>query len=213
MCPPPERTATAEIDGVARAADVFLAARPRLIELAHRILGSGGEAEDVVQEAWIRWQRTDRSVVLNPMAFLATTTTRLALNLAQSAHNRREVQAEPWLLERPDRRLGPDAEAEWGEAVDQAMLLLLRTLTPRERAAYVLREAFGYPYQQIAGILLLNAAHARQLVRRAHQRIAAERRQPVSTTAHRRLVMTFRAAAGAGHLTDLEELLVADTAG
>jgi RNA polymerase sigma-70 factor (ECF subfamily) len=196
-----------------RAAEVFVGVRPRLIEIAHRIVGNMSETEDVVQEAWFRWQRTDRSVVRNPTAFLATTTTRLALNLAQSARSRHETYAEPWLLEQADRRVGPEAQAERGEAVERAVLLLLQSLTPTERAAYVLREAFGYPYQQIAEILLLNTAHARQLVRRAHKRIASERRRPVNPTVHRRFVLAFRTAARAGNLADLEKLLAADVAG
>jgi RNA polymerase sigma-70 factor (ECF subfamily) len=206
---------TTEVEAAAdleRAAEQFLGIRPRLIELAHRILGSSGEIEDVVQEAWVRWQRADRSVVVNPTAFLSTTTTRLALNLAQSARSRHEVHAEPWLLERADRRMGPEAEAELRDAVDRGMLLLVRNLTARERAAYVLREAFGYPYQQIADILLLTPAHVRQLVRRAHQRVAIEPIRPVNSTAHRRLVLIFRAAAGSGDLTDLERLFAGDVA-
>jgi RNA polymerase sigma-70 factor (ECF subfamily) len=192
-----------------QAASVFVGARPRLIEIAYRILGSRSETEDVVQEAWLRWQRTDRSVVVDPTGFLATTTARLALNLAQSARNRRETHAGSWLVERADPRIGPEARAERGEAVEQAVLLLLQSLTPPERAAYVLREAFGYPYRRIAEILVLTDAAARQLVRRARQHIAAERRRPVSPTLHRRLVLAFRAAADGGDVTDLERLLAA----
>jgi len=195
------------------AASVFLCARPRLIEIAYRILGRLSETEDVVQEAWLRWQGTDRSVVVNPTAFLATTTTRLALNLAQSARSQRETYAEPWLLEQADPRTGPEARAERGDDVEHAVLLLLRNLTPAERAAYVLREAFGYPYQQIAEILFLTTAHARQLVRRAHLRIVGKRHRSVNPIVHRRFVLAFRAAAYAGDLTALEQLLAADVAG
>ena len=201
---------TSELD---EAASVFVAARPRLIEIAYRILGSASETEDVVQEAWLRWQRTDRSVVLNPMAFLATTTTRLALNLAQSARHRRETAADTWLLERADPAIGPEASAEREDTVERATLLLLRNLGATERAAYVLREAFGYPYQQIADILLVTPANARQLVRRAHKRVVSERRRPVSPSVHSRFVRAFRAAAHAGNLIDLEQLLVADVSG
>jgi RNA polymerase sigma-70 factor (ECF subfamily) len=194
------------------AAAVFVGVRPRLFEIAYRILASASESEDVVQEAWLRWQRTDRSVVLNPTAFLATTTTRLALNLVQSARNRRETYADPCILDPADPGIGPETRAERGEAVERAVLLLLQKLTPTERAAYVLREAFDYPYRQIAEILLLTSAHARQLVRRAHKRIASERRRSVIPSAHRRLVLAFRAASHAGQLSDLEQLLVADVA-
>ena len=192
------------------AAYVFVSVRPRLFEIAYRILESANETEDVVQEAWLRWQRADRSIVRNPTAFLATTTTRLALNLAQSARSRHETYAESWRLDRADPTIGPEARAERGEDVEHAVLLLLRNLTPTERAAYVLREAFGYPYRQIAEVLSLTTAHARQLVRRAHKRVCTVRRRPVNPTAHRRLVRAFRAAARVGNLTDLEQLLVAD---
>lgn len=190
----PAAAGTSVASELDRAADVFVGVRPRLIEIAYQILGSVSETEDVVQEAWFRWHRTDRSVVRNPAAFLATTTTRLALNLAQSARSRRETYAEPWLLEQADPGMGPEALAERGDAVERAVLLLLQCLTPTQRAAYVLREAFGYPYQQIAEILLLNTAHARQLVRRGHKRIASERRRPMNPTVHRRFVPAFRAA-------------------
>lgn len=204
----PASTAT-DLD---RAVDVFVSLRPRLIDIAYRILENASDTEDVVQEAWCRWQHTDRTVVRNTTAFLVTMTTRLALNLAQSARSRRETCAEPWLLERADPMGGPEAGAERGEALEHAVLLLLQSLTPTERAAYVLREAFGYPYQDIAETFLLTTAHARQLVARAHKRITAARRHQVSPTAHRRFVLAFRAAASAGNLAHLEQLLAADLA-
>jgi RNA polymerase sigma factor (sigma-70 family) len=172
-----------------RAAEVFAGVRPRLIEIAYRILGTVSETEDVVQEAWFRWQRTDRSVVRNADAILTTTTTRLALNVAQSARSRREAYTEPWLLEQADPRLGPEARAERGDAVERAVLLLLQRLTPTERATYILREAFSYPYQQIAEVLLVSSAHARQLALRAHKRIASGRRRLVSAIVHRRFML------------------------
>lgn len=205
-----EVTVASDLD---RAAAVFMGARPRLFEIAHRVLGSASEAEDVVQEAWLRWQRTDRSIVLNPTAFLATTTTRLALNVAQSAWKRRETCADGWLPEAADAGIGPEARAQRSEAVEQAVLLLLQSLTPTERAAYVLREAFDYPYQRIAEVLHLGAANARQLVRRAHIHIAAERPGPVHPDVHRRYVRAFLAAAQAGRFAELEQLLAADVAG
>lgn len=199
--------ATSDLD---EAAEVFIGVRPRLFEIAYRILASVSEAEDVVQEAWLRWQRTDRSIVLNPTAFLATTTTRLALNVAQSARRRRETYADSWLPEPADTGIGPEARAERGEAVEQAVLLLLENLSPSERAAYVLREAFDYPYLRIAEVLHLGAANTRQLVRRAHKRIAAGRRRPVNSNVHRRHVRVFLDAAQSGMLTELEQLLAAE---
>lgn len=188
----------------------FITTRPRLFAIAYRYLEDAGEAEDVVQETWVRWDRADRSVVVNPPAFLAMTTTRLALNVAQSARRRRETSAGPWLTEWGDGSADLDTAAERHEAVDLAVRLLLEKLSPAERAAYLLRKAFDYPYQRISEVLHLDAAHARQLVRRAHERIATGRRRPVDITAHQRLVQTFLDAARTGDLTELEGLLAAD---
>ncbi|WP_443185739.1 sigma-70 family RNA polymerase sigma factor [Nonomuraea sp. 3N208] len=194
------------------AASVFATARPRLFAIALRVLEDVGEAEDVVQEAWLRWERADRSVVISPPAFLAMTTTRLAINVTQSARRRRETSAGPSFPETVDRSVSPETAAERHEAVDVAVRLLLEKLTPAERAAYLLRKAFDYPYRRISEILHLGADHTRQLVRRAHEHLATERRHPVNTTAHQRLVQTFLAAAQTGNLAELEALLAADVA-
>lgn len=194
------------------AAAVFLGARPRLLEIAYRILGGADEAQDVVQEAWLRWQATDRSVVLNPTAFLVTTTARLALNLVQSARSRHERNTEPTLLERADPTTGPEQQAERADAVEHALLLLMQHLSPTERASFVLREAFGYPYDQIARIVQLTPVNTRQLVRRSHKRMGAERRRTVNPGVHRRLVHAFRAATDGGNVAVLEHILTADMA-
>src|SRR6476469_8894231 len=144
----------------------FEAVRPRLFGIAYRMLGSVAEADDVVQDAWLRWQGTDRSVVRDAGAFLATTTTRLAINALQSARVRRETYIGPWLPEPVDTSADPYLGAERGEALEFAALLLMEKLTPNERAAYVLREAFDYPYAQIADILALSEPAVRQLVSR-----------------------------------------------
>ncbi len=191
---------------------IFTRVQPRLFGIAYRILRSPFEAEDVVQEAWLRWQGTDRASIVNAEAFLATTTTRLALNEAQTARRRRETPAGPSLPEAPEPGIGPESGAQRSEAVELAVLLLLAKLTPAERAAYVLREAFDYPYEQIADLLRLGAANCRQLVRRARQRVASERRRPVSVVAHRRLLEAFRAAAQDGNIADLERILAIDAA-
>jgi RNA polymerase sigma-70 factor (ECF subfamily) len=192
---------------------VFVDMSPRLFAIAYRILGDAAAAEDVVQDAWLRWQAMDRSVVLNAPAYLATTTTRLAINLAQSARWRREVYPGTWLPEPVDTRLDPESEVERGEAVEHAVLLLLETLSPRERAAYVLREAFSYPYRQIARILQLAEANARQLVARARKRVADSKPRPPARSAGRpRLLGAFLAAARKGDLSALEELLASDIA-
>jgi RNA polymerase sigma-70 factor (TIGR02957 family) len=188
----------------------FLKVRPRLFGIAYRMLGSAAEAEDIVQDVWLRWQTTDRSVVLDPPAFLATTATRLAINLAQSARSRHETYVGPWLPEPVDTSTDPQLGAERGEALEFAVLLLLEKLSPTERAAYVLREAFDYPYRQIADILQLEEANTRQLVTRARQHITDGRRAPVSSTEQRRLLEAFIAAAQKADLAVLEGLFAAD---
>ena len=200
------------VDQLGRATVVFLKARTRLFGIAYRILHDTGRAEDIVQDAWVRWQTTDRAAVMNPEAFLVTMATRLALNDAQSARRRRELSAGPSLLQLPAAAGGPEPDAERGEAVEDAMLLLLAKLTPTERAAYVLREAFDYPYGNIADLLGLRPANCRQLVRRAKQSFTSERRRPVSIAAHKRLVQAFVAAAQGGNIADLEDLLVSTAA-
>ncbi|MFG6200078.1 sigma-70 family RNA polymerase sigma factor [Nonomuraea sp. JJY05] len=193
-------------------ASAFVSAAPRLFAIGLRVLQDVGEAEDVVQETWLRWARSDRAVVISPPAFLALTTTRLAINVAQSARRRRETSVGPWLPETTDLSVGPETAAERREAVDTAIRLLLERLTPGERAVYLLRIAFDYPYRQISGILHLSEDHARQLLRRARDHLATERHHQVSTTAHWRLVRTFVAAAQSGDLAGLEQLLAADVA-
>lgn len=197
-------------DALDEAAKVFMAVRPRLFGIAYRVLGSTGEAEDVLQEAWLRWQHADRGVVREPEAFLATVTARLAINLAQSARVRREAYTGPWLPEPIDTRADPQLGAERAEALDLAVLFLLERLNPVERAAYVLREAFDYPYRQIADMLETSESNTRQLVSRARKRISSERRNPVDPTEHRRLMGVFLTAAQTGDLAVLENILTED---
>ncbi|MCY1139688.1 hypothetical protein OWR29_16935 [Actinoplanes sp. Pm04-4] len=188
-------------------AEVFVAARPRLMALALRVLGDPGEAQDVVQEAWLRWRREDRSGVVNAPAFLATTTTRLAINVAQSARKRRETTAGSWMPEPVDREADPAAEVERHDALDGAVRLMLQKMTAAERAAYLLRKAFDYPYQRIAEILEVSGDSARQLVRRAHDGLGSERQRPVDDDEHRRLVRLVLVAARTGSLAELEQEL------
>src|SRR3954447_1769482 len=188
----------------------FIKMRPRLFGIAYRMLGSAAEAEDIVQDVWLRWQVTDRSVVSDSPAFLATTATRLAINFAQSARSRHETYLGPWLPEPVDTSSDPHLGAERGEALEFAVLLLLEKLSPTERAAYVLREAFDYPYRQIAEILQLEEANTRQLVARARQHIAEGRRARVSAAEQRRLLEAFIDAAQKGDLAALEGLFASD---
>ncbi|MFC4506940.1 MULTISPECIES: sigma-70 family RNA polymerase sigma factor [Streptomyces] len=203
-------TATPTIGDLDDATSVFVRARPGLLKIANRIVGNPSEAEDVIQEAWLRWQGTDRTVVANPSALLRTTTVRLAINVVQSAWRRRESCASPWLPDLTDTRATPETVAERQDAVERAVLLLMETLTPRQRAAYVLREGFGYPHSRISEILRLSVPNTRQQVSRAQERLAHNRRrQPVDSVAHRRLVQAFLVAAQSGDLAPLERVLSA----
>jgi RNA polymerase sigma-70 factor (ECF subfamily) len=190
----------------------FVSVRPRLFAIAYRMLRSVPEAEDVVQDVWVRWQSADRSTVIDPPAFLATTTTRLCINVCQSARSRRETCAGPRTPEPVDITADPALGAERGEALKLAVLVLLEKLCPAERAAYVLREAFDYSYCQIAALLQREEANIRQLVSRARKRIADGRRTSVTRADQERLLGAFIAAARKGNLSGLEDLLVSDVA-
>jgi RNA polymerase sigma-70 factor (TIGR02957 family) len=192
------------------AESVFAAARPRLFGIAYRMTGSVADAEDLVQEVWVRWQLADRAAVLNPDAYLATAITRLAINESQTARARRETYVGPWLPEPVDTSADPQVGAEQGAVLELAVLMLLEKLTPTERAAYVLREAFGYPYREIADIVQTSEVATRQLVSRARKHLADERRVPVERADQRRLLEAFVAAARAGDLAALEKLFAQD---
>lgn len=188
----------------------FEDARPRLFGIAYRMLGSVAEAEDLVQETWLRWAAADRADVREPAAFLATTITRLALTELDSARVRRERYTGPWLPEPVDTSADPALGAERAEALSVAVLLLLERLSPAERAAYVLHEAFAYPFRRIAEILETSEANARQLARRARQRVDEGRRAAVDDAARDRLLQAFMAAAQRGDLAALEAVLAED---
>jgi len=200
---------TAQGDALA----VFSHVRPRLFGIAYRMLGSAAEAEDILQDAWLRWQTTDRTAVLDPSAFLATVTTRLAINVTQSARSRKETYPGTWLPEPVSTSDDPHLGAERAEALSLAVLLLMERLSPTERAAYILREAFDYPYPDIAEILQLSEANARQLVSRARKHIAEERSigsEMPDLIARQSLLLTFVAAAQEGNLAALEKLFAED---
>ena len=196
--------ACADGDGLS----AFLAVRARLFGIAYRILKSAAEAEDIVQDVWIRWQTTDRSAIRDAAAFLATMTTRLAINVIQSARSRRETSVEPSLRESPDTCADPELETERIEALQSAVLVLLEKLSPAERAAYVLREAFDYSYREIANTLRLGEVNARQLVTRARQHVADGQHSSVNSEEQRCFLTAFLGAAQKGALTNLESFLV-----
>ncbi|MGI5517563.1 sigma-70 family RNA polymerase sigma factor [Streptomyces sp. CA-106131] len=190
------------------AVSVFVQQRPRLFVIARRVLGSAVEAEDVVQEVWLRWQKTDRSAVVSPAAFLSCTATRLAINVRQSARVRRETCIGPWLPEPVDTSADPEADAQRAEALQ----LVLEKLNPTERAVYVLREAFDYAYSEIAEILQLSLVNVRKIVSRARKRLSEDKRESVETTEHRRLLKAFVSAARTGDVAVLEAFLAPDVA-
>jgi RNA polymerase sigma-70 factor (ECF subfamily) len=177
---------------------LFLSVRPRLFGIAYRMLRRAAEAEDIVQDVWVRWQTTDRSRVRDAAAFLATTTTRLAINFLQSARSRRETYIESGRPEPVETSADPGVRAECHQALGRAMRLLLENLTPNERAAYILREAFEYPYRDIGDLLQLEEANARQVVTRARQHLAHDRKMFANSTEQKRLHGVFVAAVEMG---------------
>jgi RNA polymerase sigma-70 factor (ECF subfamily) len=189
---------------------LFTAVKPRLFGIAYRMLGSAADAEDIVQDVWLRWQVYDHELVENPAAFLATMATRLSINATQTARAKRETYIGPWLPDPVDTSADPLLGAERGEALNFAVLVLLEKLSPVERAAYVLREAFDYDYSSIAEILQMKEPAVRQLVSRARRHLVEGRRTPASPEEQRRLLEAFLAAARTGDVNDLESLLASD---
>jgi RNA polymerase sigma factor (sigma-70 family) len=195
---------------VSEEAAEFQRVRPRLFGIAYRMLGRAADAEDVVQEVWVRWQGTDRSRVNDRFAFLVKITTRVALNVAVSACVRREVTVGRWLPERVPAAEDPTLAAERLADVEYAVQLLLQRLSPNERAVFLLREAFGYRFREIAEALAISYANARQLGRRARAHLAERQHEPVRPAESDRLLRAFLDAAQDGEVAHLERLLVDD---
>jgi RNA polymerase sigma-70 factor (TIGR02957 family) len=194
--------------------DRFEAARPRLEAIAYRLLGSAGEAEDAVQETFLRWQAADTDHIEVLEAWLTKVLTNLCLTQLTSARVRRETYVGRWLPEpllAGDPMLGPAETAEQRESVSYAVLTLMERLTPTERAVYVLREAFDYPHRDIAGILDITEAASQQHLHRARERLARDRpRVEIDAAAARRIVEEFLAAATSGQVEPLVRLLTTD---
>ncbi|CAL9320749.1 RNA polymerase sigma-70 factor [Streptomyces sp. SudanB182_2057] len=198
------------------ATDVFEEHRPLLMGVAYRMLGRVADAEDVVQEAWLRWYHADRDEVREPGAYLVRVTTRLAIDRLRQAQRRAEAYVGPWL---PEPYLtefadtAPDSadRAVLADTVSLAVLVVLESLSPLERAVFVLREAFGYPYAEIATLLERTEPAVRQLAGRARRHVAERRpRYDVEPTRRRELTERFLAAAGEGDLEGLMSLLAPD---
>jgi len=194
--------------------DRFEAARPRLEAIAYRLLGSASEAEDAVQETFLRWQAADVRRIEVPEAWLTKVLTNFCLNMLTSARARRETYVGRWLPEPlldGDPMLGPADTAEQRESVSYAVLVLLERLSPNERAVYVLREAFDYPHREIAEILDVTEAASQQIHHRAKKHVADGKvRTEIDEAAARRIVEEFLAAATSGRTEPLVRLLTQD---
>ncbi|GGW11583.1 RNA polymerase sigma24 factor [Streptomyces capoamus] len=198
------------------ATDVFEEHRPLLMAVAYRMLGRVADAEDVVQDAWLRWYRADRAQVREPRAYLVRVTTRLAVDRLRQVQSRGEAYVGPWL---PEPYLteftgtAPDSadRAELADTVSLAVLVVLESLSPLERAVFVLREAFGYPYAEIAALLDRAEPAVRQLAGRARRHVAERRpRYEADPVRRRDLTERFLAAAAGGDLAGLLSLLAPD---
>ncbi|EFL33598.1 RNA polymerase ECF-subfamily sigma factor [Streptomyces viridochromogenes DSM 40736] len=194
--------------------DRFEASRPRLEAIAYRLLGSASEAEDAVQETYLRWQAADTGRIEVPEAWLTKVLTNLCLNQLTSARARRETYVGQWLPEpllAGDPMLGPADTAEQRESVSYAVLVLLERLSPNERAVYVLREAFDYPHREIAEILDISEAASQQIFHRARKHVAEGKvRTEIDEAAARRVIDEFLAAATSGRTEPLVRLLTED---
>jgi RNA polymerase sigma-70 factor, ECF subfamily len=192
---------------------VFEHHRGLLFSIAYRMLGSVADAEDALQDAFIRWQRASETDVRSPKAFLVTIVSRLCINHLQSARVQREMYVGEWLPEPLVTEPGSDASqvAQVDESVSMAVLLLLERLTPVERAVFLLGEIFDYTHAEIAGILSISEANCRQLLRRARQHVRMERpRFSTSGRQHTDLLERFYRAAGSGDMDGLLALLSSD---
>jgi RNA polymerase sigma factor (sigma-70 family) len=190
----------------------FQGVRPRLFGIAYQMLGRVADAEDVVQDVWLRWQGADRAVVRDRIAFLVTITTRVTLNAATSARARREIPVDHWLPGQVVASEDPSQVTDRSVDLEGAILLLLQRLSPAERAVFVLHEAFDYPFRDIAETLRISEANARQIGRRARAHLAGPRHEPVHRAARDRLVRAVLDAAQDGAVADLERLLADDVA-
>ena len=194
--------------------DRFMASRQRLEAIAYRLLGSASGAEDAVQETFLRWQAADIDRIEVPEAWLTKVLTNLCLNQLSSARARREAYVGQWLPEpllAGDPMLGPAGTAEQRESVSYAVLILMERLSPKERAVYVLREAFDYSHREIAEILDISEAACQQIFHRARKHLAeGKARTEVDAAAARRIVEEFLAAATNGRTEPLVRLLTSD---
>jgi RNA polymerase sigma-70 factor (ECF subfamily) len=193
--------------------DVFNTDRSLLFSIAYRMLGSASDAEDVLQDAWLRYSGVDRSTIRSPRALATTIVTRLCLDRLKSARATREEYIGPWLPEPvlTSEVEGPDTMLQRSESVTLAFLVLLEKLSPEERAVFLLKEVFEYEHAEIAEMLGTTAENSRQLLHRAKARLAEGRPRLTGTTASRRAVAErFARAFSSGDASDLTTLLARD---
>lgn len=202
---------TSTADRADAATDAFVEHRNLLFTIAYEMLGSAADAEDVLQETWLRWARVDLDTVRDRRAYLVRTTTRQALTQLRRLERRKEAYVGPWL---PEPLLTTPDIAEdvaLADSLSMAMLLVLETLTPTERAVFVLREVFGVEYDEIAAAVDKTPAAVRQIAHRARDHVAAGRpRGQVSAAQTRDALRAFQHAVETGDLTDLLELIAPD---
>jgi RNA polymerase sigma-70 factor, ECF subfamily len=193
--------------------DVFDTDRPLLFSIAYRMLGSASDAEDVLQDAWVRYRGTDRSTIRSPKAFATTIVTRLCLDRLKSARATREEYIGPWL---PEPVLtsdleSPDTMLQRSESVTLAFLVLLEKLSPEERAVFILKDVFGYDHSEVGRMLGTTAENSRQLLHRAKVRLADAQPRPTGTPASRRAVAErFARAFSSANASELTALLARD---
>jgi RNA polymerase sigma-70 factor (ECF subfamily) len=193
------------------AAAVFEELRPRLVGVAYGLLGTLADAEDAVQDAWIRLQRTDLEAIEDLTGWLITTTSRIALDVLRSARTRRETYVGPWLPEPIETGPDPADSVSFADSLSWAMLVVLETLSPAERAAFVLHDVFALSFDEVGQALGRNAAGCRKLASRAREHV--EERKPrfdVDAEAHRRVVEAFAEAARSGDVEALVRVLDPD---
>jgi RNA polymerase sigma-70 factor, ECF subfamily len=192
--------------------DTFEEHRRHLFGVAYRMLGSVSEAEDVVQDTWLRWRAAPAEEVRSPTSYLTTVATRLAIDRLRSAQRRREEYVGPWLPEPLVTEDDPATTAELADSLSMAFLLVLERLNPVERAVLLLHDVFGYDYDEVARIVERTPANCRQIASRARGHLTGERpvRPRPAQEDEQRLAFAFAAAAGAGDLTTLEGLLAED---
>jgi RNA polymerase sigma-70 factor (ECF subfamily) len=197
-------------DGMDTRAEAFASVRPLLFSIAYRMVGSVMDAEDLVQDAYLRWEEAPETDVRSPRAYMTTIVTRLAINHLRSARAKRETYVGPWLPEPLVTEETPDT-AELAESLSMAFLVLLERLAPIERAVFLLHEVFAFEYAEIARIVDKTEANCRQILARARRRLgAAHTRFEVDPTQARRLVQRFTEAATGGDMDGLLAVLAED---